>query len=368
MLKQILTSLLIVCGCCTSLAAQTINIQLQTSPAANVNDAKQASPLPVSLFLLADNEKFSKAGYFSLEDNGRRTLGAAYVGKRSFILLPNVRRDIILQSSDARYLGIIGGYNTLKGKHWRRVIKLSDIARKNVIARFNSYGVQLRYTDKVAQTRSNFYFDGNFNYGLLSATSTGFNYSALNRARLDINSSFMLGQLGMGAGYQWMFNSWLQKASVGLGFYYTPIIKIKGDVVSNLDNPNNNTRGAFTINSNSEQIMLESRVNMFRFAKHFTTYVDFSLGMVFYNTRYERSSSSNVTLEKDSRNSDVIYKMGAGVAYDYSDKLSMSLGYEYNKPTEIKVQEITSTNATAMNSPTITLNNNMLAFKVRYLM
>lgn len=369
MLKQLLIISLLTCCSSSLIAAQAVNVELQTSASANLNEAKQASPLPVSLFVLANSEKFSKLGYFSLEDSARRSLGAAYVSKRSYVMVPNARKRFVLNAADgARYIGIIGGYNTLKGKRWRRVIKLSDVARKNVTIRFNRQGVQLTYTDKAVKTRQGFYFDGNVNYGLLSASSTNFNYSASNRAQLDINSSYMFGQLGMGGGYQWLMNNFLQKLSVGAGFYYTPVIKVAGNVVSNLDKPGQQTSRPFTVTSNSEDVMIESRVNFFRFAKHFTTYINAGIGMVFYNTSYERISSSSVQLQKDHSNSDMIYKLGAGVEYDLDENMSLSLGYEYNSPTRLEVQEISSSNALSTTSPKVTLNNNSITFKLRYLL
>ena len=224
----------------------------------------------------------------------------------------------------------------------------------------------MSYTDKTINVRQGFYFDGNVNYGLLSTSSTGFYYSTINRARLDINSSYMFGQVGMGGGYQRLLNGWLQKISVGAGFYYTPVTRISGNVVSNLDNASQTTR-AFTISNNSEEVMLESRVNFLRFAKYFTTYVNAAVGMVFYNTQYERTSSSGVQLEQSHSNSDMLYKVGAGVEYDLDENMSLSLGYEYNSPTTIAVQEISNPSETLVTSPNITLNNNSIAFKLRYL-
>lgn len=368
MLKQLLIISLFACYSSSLIAVQAVNVELQTSASANLNDAKQASPLPISLFVLANSEKFSKLGYFSLEDNSRSNLGAAYLSKRSYVMVPNARKRFVLNAADgARYLGIVGGYNNLKGKRWRRVIKLSDVARKNITIRFNRQGVQLTYADKAVQTRQGFYFDGNFSYGFLSPTSTEFQYSASNRAKLDINSAYMLGELGMGGGYQWLLNGVVQKFSVGAGLYYTPATKVAGNVVSNLMSSSQETTRAFTVNSNNEKVMLESRVNFLRFAKHFTNYFNVAIGMIFYNSQYARNTSSGILLEKDHRNSDMIYTLGAGVEYDLDEHMSLSLGYEYNSPTKLEVQEVVNTNLLAASSPDITINNSAISFKLRYL-
>jgi type VI secretion system VasD/TssJ family lipoprotein len=360
------------------LAAENLSIQIESSALANI-DHRQPMPLPISVFLLRDDARFNKANYFSLEDSSHRTLGESYITKRSTIMLPNQVKQLTLpENSDAKYIGFVGGYTALKGKRWRRVIRLSDIKAKNVIARFNNTGIVFRYTEKILPARQNFYAEGTLSYSFMSAASNIFYYSQQNLATLEINKKASYGQLGMGIGYEWErgHDNWLntlhlEKISVGLGFYYTPVInisgqRISGQRISNLNKSGVQDKKDYKITANSQAVMLEGKINFLRMGS-FTTFVNGGVGTVQYQNRYDRDSSSGMVLTTNHSNSSMAYKAGFGLEYDYNEQLSMSLGYEYQPSTKLEIDDITSSGANSESSPTITINNSTLAFKLRYL-
>lgn len=362
-------SLIVGLGLATQLMAapKSITIRVESSPKANVQ-GRQAVPLPISVFLLSGSARFDKATYYSLEESSRRTLGGEYLTKRSLILLPKQRKTITLpNNSEARYIGFIGGYSSLKGKRWRRLVSLSTLDDKDLIARYNNTGVVFRYNKKVIKDRQGLYVDGNLAYNLISASSDRFEFTQDNPASLEIGKLSSFGQLGMGVGYEWQRgeNNWvnslhLEKVSLGVGIYFIPQIKIEGHVAQKT-----NLNRAYTIKTSAELLMLEAKINFLRFG-NFTSFVDTGFGSTRYQNTYERDASSGAQLSTQNDNSAMTYKAGFGLEYDLNNKLSLSFGYDYYSPTKLEVKEIASGGGDSHSNPELTINNSAVFFKVHY--
>lgn len=373
MLKQIITLSLAI-GLAFSAVAEDYTVQLLTSNRANTNDAKQAVPLPVSIFLLRDNKNFNTSNYFSIEDTPRQSLGPAFIKKSSTIMLPGSTKRLTISGSNARYIAVIGGYNNLKGKRWRRIVRISELRNKDLAARFNNSGIQINYIDKPETDRSSFYADASLGASIVSAESNIYQNNRNDQSTLEINKQNGFGILGMGMGYQWQFgrNSWMRnigitKFSTGFSFYFMPLIDIEGNVIANLASSSDRLSNNFKLNATSEQMMLEAKINFLRFAKHFSLYTSTGIGSVTYKANFTKITEGGIELETNTENTDTMYKLGFGVEYDYDQNLGLSLGYEYNSPTEMHVQDIADVGDNFKTKPVITINNSNIMFKMRYL-
>jgi type VI secretion system VasD/TssJ family lipoprotein len=351
-------------------AANPVDITLQTSARANVNAAKQASPLPVILFVLRDAKDFNKASYFALEDNARRSLGTDLLLEKSKILLPGKRSHLQFKANDdARYIGIVAGYSKLKGKRWRKVVAISDLNKANLQVNFTAKGLSTLITTRAAQAKSSWYTEGGLAFGMPTVTSDNFSYTAGKVSTLTNNKIKSFGQLNVGGGYQWLRNkdNWLdtlhlEKFSVGVSFAFNPVNNVNGEV---LDVDNAIPR-AYKLDVSSQAYTLDSKINFMRFSS-FTTFLNAGVGMVRYASKYKRDSSSGVELLTNNSNFSPMVKAGIGLEYDYDEELSIILGYEYHSPTKIEVKETISGVKPALTSPTLTLNNSQVFVKFRYL-
>ncbi|WP_067703830.1 MULTISPECIES: type VI secretion system lipoprotein TssJ [unclassified Erwinia] len=113
-----LMALSAITGCSSSSHSEPSQYSLLFRANPQINDR---APLKVRVMLLKSDADFMSADFYSLQNNAPALLGNNLLNSEQFFLMPGqLNKKISGQStSDARYIGILGEYQSLDGKKWR---------------------------------------------------------------------------------------------------------------------------------------------------------------------------------------------------------------------------------------------------------
>src|SRR5579872_377779 len=97
-----------------------VQTSLIVAPDANPDRDGRPSPIVIRLYQLREEGAFANAGYFALIDKEQEVLGNSLLSREEFELQPGATRELELQiSPEARYLGVIAGYQNLNNSRWK---------------------------------------------------------------------------------------------------------------------------------------------------------------------------------------------------------------------------------------------------------
>lgn len=113
-----------------------LTLQIATTPDANPDARRRASPLVLRVYELSGHALFDTADFLALFERDRETLGAEMLGKEEWVMPPGTLRTLERKlAPEVRHLGIVAGYRDLERARWRLVVTMKPQVRNTVRVR-----------------------------------------------------------------------------------------------------------------------------------------------------------------------------------------------------------------------------------------
>lgn len=104
-------------------------LELRIEAAENVNpDEKgRAAPIQVRIYELKNDNAFTSADFYTLQDNDKSVLGNDLLVSDEFILRPGEIKTIRRRTNpETTVIGVLAGYRSLTRSQWRETYRLAD--------------------------------------------------------------------------------------------------------------------------------------------------------------------------------------------------------------------------------------------------
>lgn len=338
-------SYMLICLTLFSFTASALDIDLRSTTKTNATADHGAAPLEIIIFQLRDNTDFDKADYFGLLDTPNKVLGGDLVDKISYVIAPSSHKTLRIKlDRRTHFIGVMAAYENYNAVVWRTSIKV-DENDENLDFTFDKNGL-VQNKSKITVLKANNYFDMSLGYGFgYQYPTTSYLWYETSTKDLVVNvepEKFDNPYLLMfGAGYQWRPSSdWLNTLGVntmsaGIDFLGVANLNSSGIGASELPYDYDNKVYSFGLLMNGKVSFLpNSVINPFLTA-------GIGLGMnQDYFTRVD--TTTQTTDEKNlltTTAGQFIYEYGLGVDYAASQRISLSLSYEFFNLGQAVVQD-----------------------------
>lgn len=122
-----------------------LDLTLTASPLLNPDPFDRPSPAVVRLYLLANADAFSAAGFAALFEADTATLGPALLARREVILTPGSVQAITMDlRPDVQVIGLTVGYRAFERSAWRATFPLNGQRSTRMRVDVNSSAIQIR--------------------------------------------------------------------------------------------------------------------------------------------------------------------------------------------------------------------------------
>lgn len=126
-----MTLLIGLIGCTStkpSIKEQTsIDLRIEAAENVNPDEKGRAAPIQVRIYELKNDNAFTSADFYSLQDNDKSILGGDLLVSDEFILRPGEVKTIRRRTNpETTVIGVLAGYRGLAQSQWRETYRLAE--------------------------------------------------------------------------------------------------------------------------------------------------------------------------------------------------------------------------------------------------
>lgn len=116
-----------------------IELTLVASDQLNPDLTGRPSPVAVRIHQLKESDIFNNGDFFSVYDQGQKTLGTGLVNREDLVIAPGANQLSAFEPKpEVRFIGIVAAFRDIENANWRAIVPVTPQRTNKIVVRIDA--------------------------------------------------------------------------------------------------------------------------------------------------------------------------------------------------------------------------------------